>query len=511
MYQMPATYNPYADARWVELRFSFGVVAPEGAALAEPSSSGQSPVSQIGQSHDEVREMTAKYASLEYNLFLLDGSFALYPEHLAGIQTGWQSGELSGQDGVFASPPWLEFTFAEPQTSYGFTLIFDDKLVTDYPAEVKTTVYHASGQIIDSKTTTPAGYEHVVDLPSQDYSKVRFEFLKTNRPFRRVRLCEAVFGVIYAYHRGNIESATVQLAASPWAENLPSGQVSAVVNNQDKLYNMVNPTGVYAYLQDGQYMDYEFRVGGLAVSMGRLYFTTAQSEDGGLTAEITFSDWLYALDDIQYNQGESGTWTLGEAVTAILAAAGSQHEAIYEAGLEQIVIRKCIPQKTSCREALRLSAQAAMATCYVDRDNKLKFVRAAIGEKTDEWTRNVLYDEAQIKIGELYNVVKLTVRDEYNEGAETVYTAKNVSEGDYERVFDVQNPLVQDGQTVADWLLGWLQRRTNYDVTYRGNPALDLLDTVQIDDVYKVNGLAVLTEQNMSFDGGLQVDAAAIK
>ena len=51
----------------------------------------------------------------------------------------------------------------------------------------------------------------------------------------------------------------------------------------------------------------------------------------------------------------------------------------------------------------------------------------------------------------------------------------------------------------------------SYEATVRGNPAVDLLDTVQINDVYGVNGEAVVTQLNYSYDGGLTCDAAAIR
>ena len=82
---------------------------------------------------------------------------------------------------------------------------------------------------------------------------------------------------------------------------------------------------------------------------------------------------------------------------------------------------------------------------------------------------------------------------------------------DFERVKEVNNPLANDGAAVAAWILGWVQRRVSYDVSYRGNPALDLLDTVQIDDVYKVNGNAMITEHNFDYDGGLKSNATAIR
>lgn len=512
MQSTPTTYNPYRDVRCVELGFVFGVVAPEAAATAQASSSTQSPVSQIEQTHDGVEQMSAKYGTLEHNLFVLDGSFELYPDDVSNIQTGWQSADMSGADGTFESNPWLEFVFDQNQDSFGFMLMFDDKLAGYYPAEVITTAYDAAGAVLSTMTTYPDSWKHTVEMPVQNYRRVRFEFVRTNVPFRRVRVCETVFGIKYEYGADNTTSISVKQSVSPWAESLPSAEVTATIDNSEQLYNMINPAGLYEYLQDGQYMEYFAVIDGDRIDMGRQYFTDASSEDGGLTAKITFNDWLYVLDDIEYNDGESGTWALYEAVSTILTAAGVKIVATFDGKLGDAVIRKCIPQGTSCREALRLCAQAAMCTCLVDRQNRLHFSRPEISMAADEWTRDVQRTDAQIVVGQLYNVVKLTRRDEYIENAEDeIFTAKNVAEDDFERVKEVDNPLVSDGAAVAAWILGWVQRRVSYDVSYRGNPALCLLDTVQINDVYGVNGKAILTEHNFDYDGGLKSDATAIR
>lgn len=508
MQAVSQTYAPYADVRRVDLTFVFGVVAPEAAALAQPASSPQSAVSVISQTHDSIEQMSGKYTSLETNMFVLDGTMELYP----GEKTGWQADAISGEGKAFSEAPWLEFSFEENQDSYGFTLLFDDTQPDNYPTEITTTAYDLNGAVLGTITTYPTGPMHVVNLPTQDYRKVRFTFTRTNVPNRRVRVCQVRFGVKYEYTRSSIFSVKVRQSVSPWCDSLPSSEIEATIDNSDRLYNMINPDGLYLYLQDGQYMEWSMQVDGEAVQMGRSYFTSAESDDGGLTAKITFNDRLLVMDDMEFNGGTSGTWKLSEAVAALLGASGTGIEAVFGGTLGDTIIRKCIPQKTKIREAIRLCAQAAMCTCFIDRLNRLYFIRPEIGAQADEWTHDVQHKDAQVKVGQLYNVVQLTRRDEYIENSEDeVFTAKNVATDDFERMYEVNNPVVNDGGAVAAWVLDWVQRRVSYDVTVRGNPALDLMDTVQINDIYGVNGRAVLTQLDYSYNGGLECDAEAIR
>lgn len=508
MISVPTGYNPYTDTRRIELSFSFGVVAPEAAELAVPASSAQSTVSVIGQTVDGVEQMSGDYTSLEKNMWVLDGSRELYP----GEQTGWNSAVLSGDDGAYSSAPYLEFTFPENQDSYGFTLIFDDTQPENHPAEIVTTTWGANGAQLGTTTTHPTDYTHVVSLPTQDYRRVRFTFTKSAIPHRRVRVCGVRFGVRYDYNADTIEGVEIRQSISPFAESLPSAEVEATVDNSEQLYNMVNPSGLYAYLQDGQFMDWTIAVNGDAVYMGRAYFITAESEDGGLTASITFNDWLYVLDNVEYTGAGSGTWTLKAAVTALLAKVSDKFTAVYDTGLDGVVIGNTVPENTSIREALRLCAQAAMCTCYIDRNNALHFTRPALSTPADEWTLDVQHSAAQIKVGQLYNSIKLTA-GQSADGEDVVYYSRNIVSDDIERIYEVSNPCVTPalGQQVANWLLAWVQRRVSYELTTRGNPALDLLDTAKIDDVYGVNGNAIITQLDYSYDGGLTCDAEAIR
>lgn len=509
MVNTSATYAPYTDIRRVELVFDFGVIAPEAAATATATSSEQSTISQISQTIDDVEEMSGKYTSLEHNMWMLDGTMELYP----GSQVGWQSADLSGDENTFDSNPWLDYTFPANQDSYGFTLIFDNTQPDNYPKQVITTTYDENGDQSGTLTTYPDGYLHEINLPSQNYRRVHFEFVGTNIPHRRVRVCQVRFGINYIYDATTISSVTVRQSVSPWCENLSSAEIDATVDNSDQLYNMINPEGLYLYLQDGQFMEWSLIINDESVYMGRGYFTSAESEDGGLTASITFNDRLLVMDDMEYNGGADGTWTLSAAISAVLEASGTGITAVYDGTLGDTTIGKNIPQGTSIREAIRMSAQAAMCTCYMDRQNQLHFFTPSVSTTADdEWTRDVQHEDAQVKVGQLYNVVKLTVGNEYLEDHEdAVYTASNIETDDFERVYEVSNPLVQNGNGVAQWILGWIQRRVSYEVTTRGNPALDLLDTVKIDDIYSVNGNAVLTQLDYSYDGGLECDAAAIR
>ena len=119
-------YNPYTDARVCGIQVSFELIAVDAERLANASADSECAMSRVRQTHDRVEGMGAKFAMLERDYWKLDGSFILPPDNLAGLQTSWWSGAISGADGAFDTPPRLLFTWLENQSGVGFTVCFDD-------------------------------------------------------------------------------------------------------------------------------------------------------------------------------------------------------------------------------------------------------------------------------------------------------------------------------------------------------------------------------------------------
>ena len=245
--------------------------------------------------------------------------------------------------------------------------------------------------------------------------------------------------------------------------------------------------------------------------MGRFYFEKAESDDNAMTVKITAYDRLYILDDGECNIGQSGTWTVAEAVAAVIADSGVALRTSIPDAIGSRIIGKAIPQGTSHREALRLIAQAGMSVCYMGRGDALTFVQVAAPDGSGEY--DILDNDRMGQLPKisdqgLVNQVVLTVRDEYSQTKETVYTAANIQAGDPIKSLSINNPLAQ-GQAVADWILAQNQYRVQYDVSERGNPAREVLEWVQISDIYGGQKLALVTKETYNYSLGLSGELVA--
>jgi len=508
MQTVQSGYDPYTSVRWVNMRVVFSLIDLQAASLAVPSTSGAAFISQLSQLTDSSSELYGKFPALETDFWTLDGTMNILPDVFTGLQTGWYSSEISGADGFFTTPPTLTFTFSDDISSIGFTLNFD-ATHGQWPVKFQVAVYDAVGSLVSSAAVGNSESMCAIYLPSYAYRRVVFTFLQTSEPNRRVRVSECLFGIIQRFNKDSLTKATLSYGVDAKAASLPSRELEFTFDNSDHKYNLINPDGIYAYLQEGQPIDAEIQLGssrgsGEWVGMGRFYFSSAEAKDETLTASITASDKVLWLDGSTCRIGASGGWTLAVAVAAVLSDAGTDIETDIPSELAGRTVGKQIPEDASHREALRLLAQAARCTCWIDRDGALVFRALTLGTVRDAFSASNMTSLAGIAVTERVNTVAVSVQDSYVEGSQAVvYTASNKEGDESVRAVSVTNPCAYDGQALADWLLTAYQRRLAYTPSYRGNPALEIGDTVTVASAYGDVGSCVITGSSLIYDGGL--------
>lgn len=277
------------------------------------------------------------------------------------------------------------------------------------------------------------------------------------------------------------------------------------VNILIRQYNLINPNGLYVYLQEGQQIVATAIIGGESVDVGTLAFTKAEASDDELTATITANDPALGLDGDTYDGGMTGTDTLTNMLTAVLLGTGTT----FETSAGNYTVSKAIPVGTVKREAIRLLAQAACCTTWFDRDGVLQVKPLSIAQTAhDSLTADCMPSLGGIRVSEPVGQVVLTVSDSFIAGSEpTTYTA-----GSGTPIKTVDNPCVAaaNGQAVAMWLYNQFNRRVRYEKPNRCNPAIEIGDTLNIADAYGENNNAVVTEINIKYDGGLSAVTKAV-
>lgn len=448
-----------------------------------------------------------RYLSLEENLWSLDGKFTLLPDDTANTETGLWTNAISDENGNFASPPKIRYTFADKLSTLGWTLHFDSK-ANQYAAKVRITAYDSDGTTV-LDTGIYNNEENILTVQHYvgDYYAVEFEFLSTSEPKRRLRLTEVDFGLTKHYDRNSLASVQIRYDADLLSRSLPSRELIFTFDNSDKQYNLLNPDGVYQYLQNGQEISASVSIGGEQVGMGTFTFTEADVSKSAIVPQIRANDAILPFGGRTFDGGADTALTLREAVKTVLGTASVPMR--FEGGADETAVILAIPADTTIRESIRLLAQAAMCTVYIDRQGILTFAKLRVKETEDGTiTADELYDYSGVTIAEITDGVNLTVTNEYRTGengkaARNIYRAGNTETG--KTVVSFRNPCVapENGASVAAWLLSGLRMRKNYAVKNRCDPAVEIGDTLRIDDIFGNRETAVVTGIAIDYDGTL--------
>ncbi len=264
------SYAPFTPVRRIGVDLQFGVVdvnAKNGIAviLDEADILGGDGLETV----DGISTPSEKYASLERNLWALDGTFEILPDSLDNVQTGAWIDAVSDGNGEFTEAVGVYYRFAQAVSSIGWSLLFDS-LVGQYPTRVRAVAYDQSGGVMadvsfDTSAMGPAQY-----LPYQlaDYYAIHFYFGRTNEPYRRIRLLEVDFGLTEKHTANSISEMSISYGLDPVSSRLPSRELVFGFDNSQKKYNLLDPSGIYEFLQKGQAVTASLSVNGEAVDMG---------------------------------------------------------------------------------------------------------------------------------------------------------------------------------------------------------------------------------------------------
>lgn len=507
MRKTSVSYRPFPVVRDVDLRISFSVMdtnAKKDETVLTYSEAGV--FSNPGDTINDVNAPEAGYIALEEDLWRLDGSFSSLPDDAALVETGFWSSSVSDAAGDFASPVVFRYKFSAPISTLGWTMHFDP-YAKQWASSVRVTAYDADGAVLDTgvyENDSPVmALQHYVG----DYYAVEFAFLSTNEPLRRLRLFEVDFGLTKDYDRGSLGSARLVYDADLLSRSLPMRELVFTFDNADKQYNLLNPDGVYQYLQDGQEITAKIVIGGEAVDMGKFYFTKADVSKSGIAPEITAHDAVYRLDGTTFSGGTGAEMTLRTAVQTVLG--GFDVPLSFDDGIGSTLVTLSTPADTTLRECVRMLAQAAMCTVYTDRDGVMRFTKLTVkAEEDGAITADELYDYSGVSIADRVDGVVLNVSSEYildadGKAIRNTYTAGETGAGMMTVSFT--NPCVaaSNGAAAAAWLLAGVKMRKNYEVKNRCDPAAEIGDTLRIDDIFYNRETAVVTGIEIDYDGTL--------
>jgi hypothetical protein len=432
-----------------------------------------------------------KYATLEHNQWLLDGTFEVLPVDVP-VANGFISSNLSGADGVFSEIPTITITFSEVHTGTvpGLTMTWS-KTYDEWAESFRMTAYNGATKVAEGLVTDNRSVTSLLVVPIQGYNKIVIEILKWCLPYRRARLMECLIGIKQIYTKNDLMGYEHEQSVDLLSAELPKSAIMFKLDNSTNKWNPDNPSGAEKYLIEKQLLrvKYGFRIGSSVewIKAGTFYMSEWNTPSNGMEASFTARDILEFC-------GEVYTGTRSGSVLSIAKAALEQSGIAENAYVLDEAVLSAVNTNFSedggeytCAEVLQMCANAACCCLWQCRDGILHMEPVGV-ELTD-------YVIGQLSggVNNSYQHPEFTLTKELkavnvNQG---LGAAVNSATGN---VQTVDNPLIVSSSVanaVAEWCRDCLKNRKIISGEFRADPRLDALDTITVVSKYGSNAVQV--------------------
>lgn len=510
MYPTSALYDSavYATARTVAGKVTFAII--DTTAIGDISSitvTTQAAISNKDQVANGVRDTSFNLATWETDRFILDGSFSFPDSTIANNgEVGYISNELSNSSRLYSVNPTITILFTGNHSSAGISVEFDE-VNQEYAEDFVIRTYNASNVLIDTVTVTGntlANYTYIGNLNA--YRKVEVEIQKWSKADRRARVLEIDFGVIQVYTDDSLIRMSLIEDLDLISGTLPSPEFKFTVDNSAKLFNILNPTGFYAYLQERQPITAQLGVdigGGFFewVPLGEFLLLEWVSDEGTLTASFTARTNLDLMANFDYEQLTTNSQSLYDLAEDLFTAASITNYSI-DTALQSITTNS-MAKKTTCKNALQMVAIAGEANIYVTRGNVITIKQLSLGTADDRIDFDNTYTEPEITLDPIVKQVDVTHWSDLSTSAISTVTS-SATAGDVLKLEN--NTFINNGTratAVANWILAQKGNRAGYKINWRGNPAQELGDVIDIENSYTADKKGYITKNDIRYEGYL--------
>ncbi|QYR20797.1 hypothetical protein KZ483_24055 [Paenibacillus sp. sptzw28] len=519
MYNTTQTFkdNIYASSRRIAGRVTFDIsdVGATSDVSSITTTTEAASISDKSQINDNKRSSTYNFATWETGRFKLDGSFS-FPDSAPANngQMGFVSSPLCDGSGTFATQPTITIDFNSTHSSAGLTITFDQN-TGEYATDFDVTAYNASGGVIQTVSVT--GNTQIIATPLgqlSNYKKIVIVIKKWSVSNRRARVLEVDFGIVKVYTDDQLIEMGLIEEMDPLSAQLPSPEFRFMVDNSDRAFNILNPTGFYAYLQQRQQVIAELGVdvNGTVqwVPLGNYLLWEWQSDEGSLTASFKARTNLDLMDNFEYQQATANVKTLYQLAVDNFAACGITNYSIDTA--LQSINTNSISDNVTRRQLLQMIAIAGCANIYVTRSNviTIKQLPNLLGTAVDTIDLDNAYNEPQITLDPVVRQVVVSYWTSATASTPVTVTDPNLLDGSVLKL--EQNKLLDTitrAQAVAQWLLDRSKLRAKYRSIWRGNPAHELADVLGFENTYGADKTAMDTKNDISYKGYLSANTEA--
>lgn len=499
---------------------SLDIADPDSLADATATDNGATYISNTSEVVSEVDTSVKPYATLEKNIWLLDGSRRNIPtsDYADG---GYIGDVLSNGDGYFATKaPTLTINFTKVHTQVipGITITWGTAY-NEFATDFIVTAYNGDTIIAEKVVHGNTSVMSIVALDISNYNRITIRVFKWCLPNHRVRIDEVFIGWHKVYSKTDLMSYSHTQSVDPISTSLPKMEIQFSIDNSDGSYNPYNLSGLSKYLTERQEIAvrYGLKLNDNTVEWikgGTFYLSEWYAKQNGLTADFVARDSLeFMLADYKDNITAITERSLYDLATQVLQAAnlplnkdGSVRWMVHNS-LKGIKTRSPLPNDTIAN-CLQLIANAGRCVVYPDR-NGLILIEPINDEIVDYEVNSFnsyLKPETTLSKPLKQVVVKVYTYTKSEDGYDSSTTDEIAEIGNTGETITVDNPLITNSQLAQDvgqWVGNYLKNRMTLNTTVRGDVRLDALDVVKNVHDYGTDNVR-MTNVKFTFNGAFR-------
>lgn len=274
-----------------------------------------------------------KYATLEHNFFVLDGSLEEFPDEPDNLvyfskdfvqknESYWHSGgELYAGDDLDApinevlNNQSINIQFTKNHSSYGITLCFLD----EYPLEIEIAWFDFAGIIKSRKRFYPDSLVYFCKNPVVDYRKIEITFIRA-LPYHFAKLQHIKYGTTIVWGPDTIKSGKLINDTDPTSDKIKTDKLTfSFVDAEDK-FNLGNADGLHRLFQKTQSMRPYEMVMGKEIVLGTFFLETFSTTKN--VTKMSAVDYKGKLSYVDFTGGKMYNGELaGTVIDEIMATA----------------------------------------------------------------------------------------------------------------------------------------------------------------------------------------------
>lgn len=472
------------------------------------------------QVRDKVFDLVP-YGTLETDRWILDGTMQIFPDSPSQLreQAGFIGDVLSGEDGTYETPVWVEIQFENVSILQACSVYFPTAEYDGVPDTFKVEIFQGgTAYYTKNFTGNTESTFHLDGFTVMNPDAIRVTVSKWSRSDRRLRVVEIVPGVYEDWTGDMIASFSVKHQGDVSCMTLPYGTCSIKMDNLSRRFEPRSKDGIFQSIEERQNIDVQM---GVRLEdgtdeykrLGRFFQYSGgwKTGDNGITMQWSLVDIVGLLQSREFIPPSSLPTTLSGWVSALVAQLGENFEDMYSVDPNYSNISASVNSQDDvlgmkCGDILRYVCMATGTWPRADAETG-KLAVEPLWNQGNKITLDNLQSYPTIKANE--DVAALIFK--LNDGNDTQYIVSGNSTASSETK-SIQNPFIKTEEqalTAAKMILA-TYGGNRIETTGRGDMTSEIgdVDTVWLDESSATTARRI--QQTFALNDGVLKDCQSI-